>query len=317
MRISELGVEDLKPVAGIPLLLEVNTQGVKLLDWAQENQEDVRRLVTENGALLIRGLRFLGSQQFGSLLSTLFGSELLEYRYRSTPRTKLRDNVYTATEYPAHETIPQHNENAYSRKWPTRIGFLCLLPSKTGGETPIADSRLIYDRISPHIRAEFEEKGVMYVRNYSDLDLPWTEVFQTEDRQEVERYCDENHIEYEWIGEARLRTRQVNAASLVHPITGKRVWFNQAHLFHVSSLHPDIQDTLIESLGKEYLPRNCYFGDGSEIDERSLQEVRRVYEETLIKFSWQQNDLLLLDNLRFSHGREPFTGERRVLTGMA
>lgn len=317
MQVSDISIDDLKLIGGTPLLLEVNSGGTKLLDWAQENQECIGRLLDENGALLIRGLRVMGSKQFGSLLEMLFGSELLHYRYRSTPRTELRDNVYTATEYPAHEVIPQHNENSYSRSWPNRIGFLCMLPSKTGGETPIADSRAVYQKIDPAVRAEFEEKRVMYVRNYSDLDLPWTEVFQTEDPAEVERYCSENDIECEWLEGSRLRTRQVNPASVAHPSTGERVWFNQAHLFHVSSLPSDIRETLVDSLGEDYLPRNCFFGDGSAIDPRCLETVRRAYEETKIKFSWQQNDLLLLDNIRYSHGRESFAGERRILTGMA
>lgn len=317
MGISGISVEDLKPIGGVPLLLEVNTDGIKLLDWAEQNREPVEQLLQKNGALLIRGLRVLGSHQFGSLLTTLFGSELIQYRYRSTPRTELRGNVYTATEYPAHEVIPQHNENAYSRNWPNRIGFLCMLPSQTGGETPIADSQAVYRKIRPTVRSLFEEKGIAYVRNYSDLDLPWSEVFQTQDRQEVERYCAENDIDCEWLEGSRLRTRQINAASRIHSTTGERVWFNQAHLFHVSSLPADIRQTLIDSLGSDNLPRNCYFGDGSPIPDSALDEIRDAYEDTKIKFTWQQNDLLLLDNVRYSHGREPFKGERRVLTGMA
>lgn len=317
MDLSQVGVEDLEPIQGKPLLLNVDTQGVKLLDWAEQNREHIERLVEENGALLIRGLRVLASKQFGTLLSTLFGADLLQYRYRSTPRTELRGSVYTATEYPAREVIPQHNENSYSRSWPTRIGFLCFLPSQTGGETPIADSRAVYEKIDPAVKAEFEEKGVMYVRNYSDLDLPWSEVFQTEDREEVDQYCSEHDIECEWLDESRLRTKQVNVAALVHPDSGERVWFNQAHLFHVSSLPEDIRDTLVSSLGVDHLPRNCLFGDGSAIGTDSLDNVRQAYGDTKIKFEWQRKDLMLLDNVLYSHGREAFTGERRVLTGMA
>lgn len=317
MNLSQFSVKDLEPIHGTPLLLKVETNGSKLLDWAEENRDHIGRLVEENGALLIRGLRVLGSKQFGQLLSTLFGADLIQYKYRSTPRTELRGNVYTATEYPAHEVIPQHNENSYSRSWPKRIGFLCFFPSQTGGETPIADSRAVYEKIDPAIKAKFEDKGVMYVRNYSNLDLPWSEVFQTDDPREVERYCSEHDIECEWLDETRLRTKQVNPAAIKHPDTGEQVWFNQAHLFHVSSLPEDIRDTLVDSLGEENLPRNCFFGDGSSIDKHSLDAVRQAYEETKIKFTWQQNDLMLLDNVLYSHGRESFTGERKVLTGMA
>jgi len=308
---------ELKEIGGLPLLLEVEMGGFNVLNWAEEYQEDIRRMLEENGAVLIRGLRVPGTAQFGKILSTLFGSELLKYVYRSTPRTELRGNVYTATEYPASEVIPQHNENSYSRHWPNRIGFMCILPSETGGETPIGDSRLIYKMLPEPVRQKFEEKAVMYVRNYSTLDLPWSVVFQTEDRSEVEAYCMANELKFEWLPNDAFRTIQVNQATALHPLTGEKLWFNQAHLFHASSLGKEISETLISSLGEENLPRNSYYGDGSPIEPEALDLIRSAYEQTKIKFPWQKNDLLLLDNMLFTHGREPYTGARKVLVGMA
>ena len=308
---------DLKSIAGLPILLEVESSGLSAVRWAEEYQEDVRRLIESQGALLIRGLKVLGSAEFGKIISTLFGSELLEYVYRSTPRTQMRGNVYTATEYPAAQVIPQHNENSYSRTWPNRLGFLCLLPSETGGETPLGDSRVVYNMLPESVRVKFEEKGVLYVRNYSNLDLPWSVVFQTEDRSEVEAYCAANELQYEWLDNDGLRTRQVNPATALHPRTGERIWFNQAHLFHASSLGQEIMDTLLDSLGEENLPRNSYYGDGERIEPGVLEVIRNTYEQTKVKFAWQKNDLLLLDNMLFTHGREPYTGPRKVLVGMA
>lgn len=287
------------------------------LTWAEERGRDVRRLLRAEGAVLVRGLNVPGSMQFGKILSTLFESELLEYVYRSTPRTGLRGNVYTATEYPAGEVIPQHNENSYSRTWPHRIGFLCLAPPASGGETPIGDSRLVYKELPESVRGKFEEKGVLYVRNYSTLDLPWPVVFQTEDRSQVEAYCEANELRYEWLEGGGLRTSQVNPATAVHPRSGEKVWFNQAHLFHVSSLGADVARTLLDSFGEENVPRNAYYGDGSRIEPEALALIRAAYERTKFKFAWRKNDLLLLDNVLFTHGREPYTGARKVLVGMA
>jgi len=314
---QKITTTDLKSISGLPILLEVASSGLGAVRWAEEYQEDVRALIESQGALLIRGLKVLGSTEFGKIITTLFGSELLEYVYRSTPRTQMRGNVYTATEYPAAQTIPQHNENSYSRTWPNRLGFLCLLPSETGGETPIGDSRVVYNLLPESVRAKFEEQGVLYVRNYSTLDLPWSVVFQTEDRSEVEAFCEANELKYEWLEDNKLRTSQVNPAAAVHPRTGEKIWFNQAHLFHASSLGQEIMDTLIDSLGEENLPRNSYYGDGSRIEPEVLETIRNTYEQTKVKFTWQKNDLLLVDNMLFTHGREPYTGARKVLVGMA
>ncbi len=315
--LASIGREDLEEVHGVRMLLNIDAQGVKAIDWADENRDDIERLVRVNGALLIRGLRFVGSQQFGAVLKTLFGEELLQYTYRSTPRTELRGNVYTATEYHSDQVIPQHNENAYSNRWPMRIGFLCTTPAEQGGATPICDSRLIYKQVPDCVRDRFEKNGVLYVRNYADIDIPWSEVFQTTEKSDVEEFCAQNHMSCEWVSDTHLRTRQINHASAIHPDTCESVWFNQAHLFHVTSLPEDIRDSLLSSMREEDLPRNTYYGDGSPIDIKTLDLIRSLYEDNQIRFEWQRNDLLLLDNMLFSHGRESYSGNRHVLVGMA
>lgn len=310
-------IDDLKPVNGLPLLLDIDPGGASPDGWVEAHQDDIRSVLEINGAILIHGLKVAGSSQFGRTLATLFGSDLLEYTYRSTPRTGLRGNIYTASEYPSTQVIPQHNENSYSRTWPKRIGFMCVLPAQSGGETPICDSRLVYKMLPQPIRDKFEAMGIMYVRNYSTLDLPWSVVFQTKDKAVVEAYCKTNDLRYEWLDNDSLRTSQVNAATAVHPDTGEKVWFNQAHLFHVSSLDREIAETLLRSMGEEKLPRNAYYGDGSPIEPDVLEVIRTAYEETKIKFVWQKGDILLMDNMLYAHGREAYTGARQVLVGMA
>jgi alpha-ketoglutarate-dependent taurine dioxygenase len=314
---KRITLADLQLIQGLKILLDVETDALNAMSWVEKYQYDIQSMMGANGIVLIRGLKLLGSTQFGKILSMLFGSELLEYTYRSTPRTALRGNVYTATEYSASEMIPQHNENAYSRHWPNRIGFMCLLPAETGGETPIADSRIVYNMLPESIRDKFEATGVKYVRNYSNIDLPWSEVFQTEDKSAVEEYCLKNALEYEWLKNGDLRTSQVNPATAIHPMTGEKIWFNQAHLFHVSSLGKEVAESLMSSLGEENLPRNAYYGDGSPIEIDVLEHIRLIYKQIKIKFAWQKHDLLLLDNMLFTHGREAYTGARKVLVGMA
>ncbi|BBM03634.1 hypothetical protein GL2_37080 [Microbulbifer sp. GL-2] len=298
------------------MLLEVEVEGLDIFEWARECHEDIDRLIRDSGALLIRGLTFSGVRDFGKVLSILFNDDLLNYTYRSTPRTELENRVYTATEYYSDQTIPQHNENSYFNSWPMRIGFMCIKPAENGGETPICDSREVYSKIPNRIRSKFEEKGVMYIRNYSDIDLPWKDVFQTEKKNEVEAFCKYNKIDFEWIGDEHLKTKQVNQASAEHPVSGDKIWFNQAHLFHISNLEKEIRETLLLLKKESELPRSACYGDGSFIDSNDLDEIRMIYKQNLISFMWKENDILLLDNMHFSHGREPYTGERQVVVGM-
>lgn len=308
---------EIQSISGKKMLLNVeNYQGNTILDWVEENKEEIESFISQEGALLIRGLNIDGDNEFGSILKKIFGEDLENYEYRSTPRTELKNKIYTATEYHASEVIPQHNENGYFSSWPMRIGFLCETPALKNGNTPISDSRVAYQEIPKEIREEFERKKIMYVRNYSDIDLPWQEVFQTSDKNSVEKFCKDNGVNFEWTPEG-LKTTQTNQASIAHPLTNEKLWFNQAHLFHVSNLDQDLQEALLELLGENNLPRHCFFGDGTAIDPISLDIIRKVYEKTKFSFEWKKNDLLLLDNMLYTHGREPYEGPRKVLVGMA
>jgi hypothetical protein len=170
--------------------------------------------------------------------------------------------------------------------------------------------------VPEEIRDRFERLGVMYVRNYGAVDLPWRHVFQTDDPAEIVRYCAAHGIQHEWRASGALRTSEVRPAVLRHPVTGEKTWFNQAHLFHVSNYRPEVRCSLLETFGEENLPRNTYYGDGSPIPEEHLVAVRRAFEQEKVAFPWGFGDLLVLDNMLCAHGREPYVGPRRVLVGM-
>ncbi|HJP93406.1 MAG TPA: TauD/TfdA family dioxygenase [Pyrinomonadaceae bacterium] len=291
-----------------------DVEGLSLSQWLETNRQSVLDKLQTTGAVLFRDFNLLSIPDFEQLLTKLSG-ELVDYSYRSTPRNQVSGKIYTSTHYPAHQSIALHNEMSYSRQWPMMIGFFCVQAASEGGETPIADSRRVFAQIDPAIREEFIRKQVMYVRNYDDtLDLSWREVFQTDSRAEVENYCRKAGMKVQWNGDKQLRTSQVCQAVTEHPVTGEMVWFNQAHLFHISSLEKDVRSSLQSAAGTE--PRNAFFGDGSEIDEAALDHIRAVYDNEKVAFSWQRGDILILDNILTAHGRNPYRGPRQIVVGM-
>jgi hypothetical protein len=102
-----------------------------------------------------------------------------------------------------------------------------------------------------------------------------------------------------------------------HPVTGEWVWFNQAHLFHISNLAAPVRETLISIVGEEGVPRNVFYGDGSPIELDALEHVRAVLQRCQVSFPWQAGDVLMLDNMLVAHGRSTFQGARKVVVAMA
>jgi hypothetical protein len=197
------------------------------------------------------------------------------------------------------------------------LAFYCEQPAPEGGETPLADMRDVTARIGCDLLQRFRRRGVRYVRNYIDgIDLPWTDVFQTSSRADVERFCRAHEIRFAWRGDGALHTSHMCQGTALHPDTGEELWFNQAHLFHSSSLGALVARDMIEAFGPEGLPRNAVYGDGGEIAVEDLESIRAAFDRERVTFRWRRNDVLLIDNMQVAHGRLRYSGRRSVLVAM-
>jgi alpha-ketoglutarate-dependent taurine dioxygenase len=305
------------PTGDLPLLVEPAAQGVSLASWASANGPLLEEKLQKHGGILFRGFNLREPEDLETFIRKISG-ESLEYRERSSPRHAVKGNIYTSTDYPPSHPIFLHNENSYQKEWPLKIFFFCRRAPEQGGETPLADVRKVLARIPPEIRDRFAERNWMYVRNFGDgFGLSWQDVFQTTDKSAIESHCRERGIETEWKEGNRLRTRAVRRALARHPKTGELVWFNHATFFHVSTLERAVREALVEEFADSELPANTYYGDGTPIEPEVLEQLRAAYHTETVSFSWQQGDLLMLDNMLVAHGRAPFTGPRQILVGMA
>lgn len=287
-----------------------------VFEFLGNNLDYLKDLLWTEGAVLLRNFMPTTSDSFSKLSSQLF-SRTLDYTYRSTPRRSLSKNVFTATEYPSPLSIDQHSENAYQRDWPMVLGFCCIVRPSTGGQTPIADLNRITRSLGKSLLDEFEEREVRYVRHYRPfVDLPWQTVFQTENPEEVNHFCCKNDIEYEWLDSQTLRTWQVCQGVARHPLSHEKVFFNQCHMFHITGAGEMSAKALEHAFGREKVPRHSLFGDGAEIPIEKLKLIREVLANNRYYFDWIEGDIMLLDNMRYTHGRNPYTGDREIAVAM-
>lgn len=300
-----------------PLVIEAPERDTSFRDWLAPQIDTVRDQLTSHGALVFRGFDTRSPTNF-QLSAQAFGSELLPYTERTAPRVELVPGVYTSTVHPSDQYIQFHNANSYSHRWPRFLWFGCMQPAASGGRTPISDCRRVYRLVDAEARQKFEETGVRYLRNFRKrVGLSWQTTFQTENPEEVREYCAGADIEIDLFEGDRLRTWQNRHAVIKHPETGIPCWYNQAHLFHVSSLEPKLRRVLTKSYGEKDLPRNAFYGDGSPIPDEVAAHIIDCYHEAETSFDWQVGDFMMLDNMAVAHARTPYEGERLVVVSFA
>ncbi|MGK4582316.1 TauD/TfdA family dioxygenase [Kitasatospora sp. HPMI-4] len=300
----------------LPFVLEREQDGPGIVELIGKEREYLREQLIRHGALLLRGFEVGGVDGFAEVVRALSG-EPLTYAERSSPRHSIKGNVYTSTDYPPEEEIFLHNENSYQATWPRLLFFHCVQPPLTLGATPLADIRKVYQLIDPSVREEFTRRKWMVVRNFHEgFGADWRHVFNTDDRAQVEEYCRGRRLDVEW-REGGLRTRAVREAVHTHPETGAQVWFNHITFFNVTTLAEDVRSGLLELFGEDDLPSNTYYGDGGRIPDDVLDHLRSCYRAASTRFDYRQDDVLVVENMLAAHGREPFTGPRKIAVAMA
>ncbi|MCI0665069.1 MAG: condensation domain-containing protein [Acidobacteria bacterium] len=299
----------------LPLVVQPAVKDVELADWVKNQRDWVETELLEHGAILFRGFGIKSPSEFEQVAAAICLHLFSEYG--DLPRDEVSGKVYSSTPYPADKAILFHNESSHLHQWPMKIWFHCVKAAQEGGETPIVDCRRVYQSLDLHIREQFLQKKIMYVRNFTDgMDVSWQTFFRTDQRCEVENYCRAHEIDFEWKKGNRLQTRQICRAVVRHPKTKDAVFFNQVQLHHPSCLDESLRQSMFSLFGEDDLPRNVYYGDGTIIEESVMREIGQIYRASAINFPWQEGDILMLDNMLTAHGRNPYGGHRKIIVTM-
>ncbi|WP_434562285.1 non-ribosomal peptide synthase/polyketide synthase [Pseudomonas sp. Z4-20] len=298
-----------------PLMMEPGEPHLDVVEWIQQNRPLIEQKLAEHAGILFRGFALDGIQGFEAFAEAIQPG--LYGQYGDLPKKEGGKNTYRSTPYPERKMILFHNESSHQDRWPRKQMFYCEQAAPVGGATPVVDCRLMYEKLPADLREKFEDKGLLYVRTFTDkLDVSWQHFFKTEDRSEVETRCRAGGIQWRWLDNDELQTRTPGPAIITHPITGEKSFFNQVQLHHVYWLEPDVRQDLLSMYGLERMPRHVYYGDGTPIEDEVMARIGELYEACAVRFDWQKGDVILLDNMLVAHARDPFEGPRKIVVAM-
>ncbi|MEU6934617.1 TauD/TfdA family dioxygenase [Streptomyces sp. NPDC046385] len=303
---------------GKPALVQVPRHATmaEATAWLTARRADIQAELHRSGAVMLRGLPMTDAATFAEARDALIATRA-GYKEKATPRTDFGEGVFSSTDLPAIQPIRLHNENSYTLDFPGVLLFGCVTAPETGGATTVGDMRRALALLPDELVARFTEAGWLLVRNYSDLaGMPWRKAFSSEEPAGAEAYCDEHAIGYEWLDEDTLRTRQLRSAVITHPVTGERAWFNHFAFWNARGLDEDVREVLTETFGADGLPFDTRLGDGTALTDAEVDTIIDAYQAVTVRETWQDGDLMLVDNILCAHGREAYTGARKILVAM-
>lgn len=285
-------------------------------DWWSLHGGEVESELDRNGGLILDGTGLSDVANFQALAALACGP-----LSRDNPEHPLVGDDPTGTvnrpvEYSSSRKLLWHNENTFATRWPRRIAFGCQRAAD-GGETPTVDMADVYEQLDPAVRRDFEELGVTYVRRLgTDLGLDWRTVYGTTDRRAVERSCERDGARWSWDGDGRVLTTWQRRAAVVAAPGARRAFVAQVLHWHPRALDRDVYEAMAMLMPPAEFPKTCTFGDGSPIPDEHIVELMTVCRRLEEVVAWTADRVMVLDNLRRAHARNPYTGERRLLVAM-
>jgi alpha-ketoglutarate-dependent taurine dioxygenase len=255
----------------------------------------IRNLYVQYGALLFRGFD-LDLDVF-SRITRKFCSKYV--RNNSYGRQDVDHDVTIQSVDPGVAAFPLHLELARVPWRPDIAWFACIRPPTEGGETVICDGVDIADNLPAATRHLLENRRLLYKKESSLEECrKWLRVPNP--------------------GDADLENPPATC-----PFTFSREQGRIYRSFTYPILHkPMFTDKL--AFGNYLLFARYHNGiyqfptyeDGSEIPDSVCDEIKAVSDRLAAPVTWHGNDLLMLDNTRFMHGRNQIidVDERLIYT---
>ncbi|MFE3828670.1 amino acid adenylation domain-containing protein [Streptomyces sp. NPDC059092] len=292
-------------------VLDVRAGGVDPVARATAHRAAALAALAGSGAVMLRGLEVRTPADVAATAAAL-GIEPLTEREGFAPRTALAPGVHSGSHWPAEEPMCMHHELSHAATVPGTLLFACLTAPGSGGRTTVADSQQVLAALPSDLTAPFEQHGWLLRRTYHDIGVAWPDAFGSTDRAHVDAYCAGAGIEHTWLPDDRLLTRRRRAAVVRHPRTGVPGWFNQIAFLNGLTMDPTVREYLTDVYGPDGLPFDTAVGDGTPVTADTIERVNAVYDRFTVGEPWQTGDVLLVDNIRTAHAREPYEGPRDI-----
>jgi len=283
----------LEPAAGRNFaLISPESKGDSLLSV---DEMLVKNLYMAHGALLFRG--FTSDLAIFAEITARFCSTYIWNESRGRKAITADRRIQTVDGGVGH--FPLHAELARQPWKPDVAWFACMNSPSRGGETTICDGVAIVRNMPGHMVRALQDRQLLYVRQLEPSECQYW--FNTTEPDDEMIETPPSNCPFRFIRQSRAL-----CCAFTHPLLHKPM-FSDDLAFANFLLFARLKR------GDRAYP---IFEDGTEISDELCNEIRQISDRILVPIAWQKNDVLMLDNTRFMHGRNTIlnVAERVILT---
>lgn len=264
-------------------------------ELASLEEQSIIDIYKEHGAILFRGFT-LDLERFSEFAARFCSGFVTN---KSVGREMLSQDGRVQTVNLGHGHFPLHPEMARVPWQPDIAWFACHQPARIRGETNLCDGIAAARAFSPELYSHLKSNSLEHREPVSDdwcrqyLQIPeiTDEVLRAQSDEAFVHFSREDGQIYQ---------------TYVRPMLHKPMFSDS--LAYGSFLVFARQQFMVRDFP-------TYLG-GSEVPDSVVQEIATVTNAQAVSHQWQAGDLLMVDNTRFMHGRNPIGDPktRRIYT---
>jgi hypothetical protein len=258
--------------------------------------DKVLELLESGGVVLFRGFKV--DKDKWVEYSKRYSGAAIRHSAPSVRPNASDDGTVTEVLVGNHE-IELHGEMYYLPRRPEFLWLYCVVPPHIGGATTVGSGADFLNALQPSTRNFFSQHKVKY----------------------HSRYVREGWIAFAPSGQAAEAianlSKYKDVKNLVHEKSNDVISFD----FITSAITKSKfgKDVFVNSILniRQYanlgINKVC-LEDGSEFPPAILADVKAASEKIVKPVNWQTNDFIVVENSSVMHGRQSFSGERKILT---
>jgi len=242
----------------------------------------VEALFKTHGAVLFRGFHF-DLEMYGKFTDQFCTSSVANL---SSGRRSVDAKRNIQTVNLGLDAFPLHPELARTPWKPDVCWFACVKPPVSKGETTICDGAQVVKNMPPELRESLSRQRLRYTRLTSQ-----------QDRET-------------WLG----NTEPGDWLLAYPPAPNPYEYFRKDDQVYCTFTRPMLHKTMFQdelAFGNFLIFSRHYnndrdfpvFENGDEVPDELIDEINDLCREITVAIKWVKNDIVMLDNSRFMHGR--------------